>query len=211
MPTLTITDYASLKAAVADWLNRADLTDQIPEFIALAEARIIRTLRRTTATATVPTNGAAVTLPVDCAELRGLVLSTSVPYRDRPLPIVTPEMLAEQRAMRNGAVGRPQYAAVVGGQILLAPVPDQSYDLVLTYFQKLVPLSGTVATNSLLAEAPDAYLYGALCVAASFLQHDDRVPLWDTMFTQAIQQLNDRREQEEYGASLRPVRIPVVF
>ena len=30
--------YAGLKASVADWLNRADLTAVVPDFITLAEA-----------------------------------------------------------------------------------------------------------------------------------------------------------------------------
>lgn len=40
-----ITDYSSLKQAVADWLARADLTAQIPTFIQGAHARINRELR----------------------------------------------------------------------------------------------------------------------------------------------------------------------
>ena len=33
--------YIGLKASVADFLNRADLTASIPDFIALAEAQMI--------------------------------------------------------------------------------------------------------------------------------------------------------------------------
>ena len=40
-----ITDYASLQAAVADYLNREDLTTQIQTFIQLAEAKFNRELR----------------------------------------------------------------------------------------------------------------------------------------------------------------------
>jgi hypothetical protein len=34
---MAITTYSELKTAVADWLNRADLTSVIPDFIALAK------------------------------------------------------------------------------------------------------------------------------------------------------------------------------
>ena len=37
---MAITTYSELKTAVANWLNRDDLTSNIPEFIALAEAAI---------------------------------------------------------------------------------------------------------------------------------------------------------------------------
>ena len=42
---MAINTYATLQTAVANWLDRSDLTDRIPEFIALAEARMHRTLR----------------------------------------------------------------------------------------------------------------------------------------------------------------------
>ena len=37
--------YAGLQTAVANWLDRGDLTDRIVEFIDLAEARINSNLR----------------------------------------------------------------------------------------------------------------------------------------------------------------------
>lgn len=40
-----IQDYSTLKAAIADWLARADLTSRIPTFVQFAEARINRELR----------------------------------------------------------------------------------------------------------------------------------------------------------------------
>ena len=42
---MAISTYATLQTAVANWLDRSDLTDRIPEFIDLAEARINRALR----------------------------------------------------------------------------------------------------------------------------------------------------------------------
>ena len=42
---MTINTYATLQTAVADFLNRADLTATVPTFIALAEAGIDRDLR----------------------------------------------------------------------------------------------------------------------------------------------------------------------
>ena len=53
---MAIGTYAELQTAVANWLDRGDLTDRIQEFIDLAEARINRNLRlrlmETTATGT---------------------------------------------------------------------------------------------------------------------------------------------------------------
>ena len=42
---MAITDYGSLRSTVAAYLHRADLTSNIPDFIAMAEWRIARGLR----------------------------------------------------------------------------------------------------------------------------------------------------------------------
>ena len=36
---MAISNYSELKTAIASWLDRTDLTDIIPDFIALAETR----------------------------------------------------------------------------------------------------------------------------------------------------------------------------
>ena len=42
---MAIGTYAELQTAVANWLDRGDLTERIKEFIGLAEARMNRVLR----------------------------------------------------------------------------------------------------------------------------------------------------------------------
>ena len=39
---MALDNYANLKDAVADWLDRSDLDSRIPDFISLAEARVNR-------------------------------------------------------------------------------------------------------------------------------------------------------------------------
>lgn len=43
---MSISTYAELKTAIANFLARTDLTEQIPNFIQLAEARLSRELRQ---------------------------------------------------------------------------------------------------------------------------------------------------------------------
>ena len=42
---MALTSYSGLKASIADWLNRSDLTNQIDDFIGLAEADFNAKLR----------------------------------------------------------------------------------------------------------------------------------------------------------------------
>lgn len=207
---MALASYDDLKSAVADWLNRSDLASQVPDFITLAEAEITRRVRRRTRRATVTLSTAAKPLPYDCAELRSIRLATGTLSQDVPLVVCTPEILAEMR-VRLAETGRPAYAAVVGAELLLVPTPDDAYPAELTYYEQLVPLSVSAPSNALLLEAPDLYLYGALLQAAPFLQHDERIPVWREYVERAVQQLNDRAQREEYSASLRPARLPVVI
>jgi hypothetical protein len=211
---MDLTTYSGLQSAVADFLNRDDLTDQIKGFIAIAEARIQRNLRRTTirnSAFALAASATSTALPADCGELRTVKANTGTPSSDFSIPFVTVQMLADIAANRAGTAGYPQAVAVVGTNLLTAPIPDQNYTLEITYFQKLTPLSGSVATNPILLEGPDAYLYGALCAAAPYLEHDERVEVWDTMFSKAIDEMNNKRDREETGGALRRARLARVF
>ncbi len=42
---MAITSYSTLQTSIGDWLNRADLTAVIPDFITLAEAQFNRNIR----------------------------------------------------------------------------------------------------------------------------------------------------------------------
>ena len=42
---MSLGSYSDLKTAVANWVDREDLTSRVPEFIALAEWRINKNLR----------------------------------------------------------------------------------------------------------------------------------------------------------------------
>lgn len=207
---MAFTNYTELKAAVAVWLNRTDLTAVIPDFISLAEAQISRRLRRSTVRATVTVSEAAYVLPSTVAELRSLRLVTADTRKDIAIAICSPEILNEHRAVWP-AVGRPRYAAVVGGSLLIVPAPDAAYSLEMSYFPRLVPLSATNLTNIVLTEAPDLYLYGALMQSAPYLEHDERIPVWAGGFETALKELEMVREREEFNASLRPARLPRVF
>ena len=209
-----LSSYTELKTSIANWLNRpddADLRAAIPDFITLAEVEIKRRLRRTSTRADLTIDAQAVTPPTDMAELRSLRLITGSPSQDVPIRVGTYEMVAERIARNNGATGRPTDVCVRNGELFFGPEPDQSYDAEIVYYVSLTPLSSTNATNTVLQEAPDAYLYGALLQAEPYLLNDERVATWKAKFDDAIDQLNDVRTREEYNGSLRAQRLPVVF
>jgi hypothetical protein len=204
---MALTTYNELKSSVADWLNRTDLTAVVPDFISLAEAQIERTLRTrqmiVRATASIDTEYSAV--PADFLETKSIKLNTN------PVTALQFESIDALDSMKGTmylANGKPLYFGIVGGQIRVLPVPDSTYTAELTYYAKLTKLSSTVATNWLLAQAPDVYLYGALMQAAPYLKDDERITIWATMYTRGLEELQvaDDRAATSGGSILMRAR-----
>jgi hypothetical protein len=212
-PVSAIVTYADLQNAVKDYLNRGDLDVQVPLFIQLCEAEIKRRLRRFTVRASITIQGDQTALPSACAELRSARLVTGNPNLDQPLICGTQEMVSEFRANHGAPTGRPQIIGMINATgMLVAPTPDANYPAEIFYYQGLVPLATAPGgINIVLTESPDLYLFGSLAMAEPFLKNDDRLALWQSLANKAYDQLETVASREEYGASLRPMRLPVVF
>ena len=194
---MALTTYTELKASIADWLNRSDLTAAIPDFISLAEAQVERTLRTrqmiVRANASFDVQYGAV--PADFLEVKSLKLTSTNPQT--PLSFLSIDAL-DAEMTKHTASGRPKFFGIVGGQFRIVPTPDSNYTTELTYYAKLSKLSNSNTTNWLLTSNPDIYLYGALLQAAPYLQDDARIQTWATLYERA---LNDSQTADDRGAS----------
>jgi len=185
---MALTTYTELKASIADWLNRTDLTAEIPDFISLAEAQIERQLRTrqmlTRTTLTIDSEFEST--PADLLEVRALKLTGTNPIT--PLTFMTMDSLDEQSTIDLGS-GKPKFFTVVGSEFRFVPTPDASYAAEIVYFARLNKLSVSVATNFLLTSSPDIYLYGSLLQAAPYLQDDARIQVWAALYERALSDL----------------------
>ena len=203
---MAITTYTELKAAVADFLNRDDLTSVIPTFISLAEADMNRTVRHwrmeNRASAEVDSQYSAI--PADMIEPIRLHLETT---NFRPLTATSPIDLQERRSAGLDVAGKPQYYAFTQGEIELYPTPDATYSLEMNYYARIPTLSGAVATNWMLTYFPDAYLYGALAHSAPYLGEDVRTQTWAALYQNAITGIMRESEQAKFGGASRRMKI----
>lgn len=171
---MAFSDYAGLKAAVADYLNRTDLTAQIPDFIGLAEVWMMRKLRLRLleADATISLAGGARTssLPTDYREPLNLWWNSDVDRR--PLRFVPAGLLT---VLTTEA--RPEQWTVDGTNIAFERPADQAYTFTLRYRQSFT-LSDDVTTNVVLTQYPDLYLAACLAEAAPFLKDDEASQRW---------------------------------
>jgi hypothetical protein len=198
---MALSTYAELKASVADWLNRSDLTSAITDFVSLAESQMERDLRTrqmiVRANAYINTEYSA--LPSDYLEAKSFKLTGTNPIS----PLVFQSINAMDDLLVNySASGQPKYFCVIGGQIRVVPTPDTSYLSELIYYAKLSRLSNANTTNWLLTLSPDVYLYGSLLQAAPYLQDDARIQVWAGLYQKGIEALNlaDERGSMTGGA-----------
>jgi hypothetical protein len=192
--------YSELKSAIADFLNRQDLTSVIPTFIQLAEASINRTVRhwRMLSRATATVDSQFTDLPDDFLEAKNIQLNSN-PIT--PLSFVTMEHADLLRAGRYQTEGTPKYYTLVSDTIEVIPIPDAEYTIELSYYAKVPTLSESVTSNWLLENSPDAYLYGALVHSAPYLKDDPRIPVWVGLFEKALSDLKMETERTEFSGS----------
>jgi hypothetical protein len=183
---MAITTYGELQAAAATWLVRADLTARIPEFIALAEARLNRVLRarlaETEAALTAAVGARSIPLPAGFAEPLALWL---VQGANRvPLRFIEPSLLAA-----TSLQGRPASWSVDGANLAFDRPCDQAYGFVLRMLTKFA-LSAAAPTNALLSDGPDVYLFATLCEAGPFLRDDALAGAYEARLARAIAEFN---------------------
>jgi len=192
---MALDTYTGLKASVAAWLHRTDLTSVIPDFITLAEAGFatgmpsigvdpLRSERMVTIT----------TLTVDAefeavpADFDGPMNMTLTDDQGHVVPIenITPDSMDTMRASRDSHSGQPQAYCVYNRQLRFSPVPDKAYTTTLTYWTAIPALSDSNPSNWVLANYPNVYLWGTLLQAAPYLVDDGRIAVWQSRYQEAL-------------------------
>ena len=211
---MAINTYATLQTAVANWLDRSDLTDRIPEFIALGEARMNRLLRLAIMLNVDETTlGGAAKLvggTRDYALPSGYLQMVDFHLRTNPittLSYITPENM--NRMWAGSGAGKPTAYTIFSDnstgtpikKVRLGPSPASAYDYSMMFYKKIEPLSVDNTTEPMLTDNPDVYLYSALLEAAPFLMNDERVQLWATAFTQAVDDLQAQDNKDRHSGS----------
>jgi len=198
---MAIGTFAQLKTAAANWLDRSDLTDRIPEFIVLAEARFNRILRiRDMETVSTSISTVAGTreysLPTGFVQMKEFHLTTD-PLT--PLAYITPEMMT--RLWAGSSKGKPEVFTIIADNVRLGPNPDAVYTTSMLYYKTFTALSDSATTNDMLTNNPDVYLYGTLLEAEPFIMNDDRVQLWAIAFKQAIDDIQNQDNKDRHSGS----------
>ena len=203
---MAISNYSELKLAIADWLDRTDLTDSIPDFITLAETRHRRDFKirrmETRVTANTIVDSEYYTLPDNFVAMRNIQLNTNP---KTSLEYLTPEQM--DRIHAGSTKGKPKAYSIIGNNIQLRPLPDSVYEIEMLYYKYFTPLSDSNTTNDMLTYHPDAYLYGALVEAEPYLQNDKRIQVWAGYYERAKKDIIDSNERDRHSGVTPTTRI----
>ena len=152
---MSITTYSELKTAIANWLNRDDLTAVIPDFVSLVEADLNRKLRhykmieRVDATL----DSRYVQLPADWLETMRFAITSGNTFR---LQAISVDVMLEYREENRDQAGRPKYYAHIGEAIEVFPTPDAEYGMQLTYYQDCLLYTSPSPRDGLLSRMPSS-------------------------------------------------------
>lgn len=172
---LAFDTYGSLIAAIAEWMDRTDLTGSVQAMVALAEARMRRELAPHFSEVSAPitvTDGVG-SLPADYGTMNRVL------YDGKALP-----------QMPVGGVPKLTGSIPVGytfeaGGIKVYPAFTGSVQAL--YQPKLPQLSDAVPTNTLLSQHPDLYFFGAMMFAEGFVANDARAALFKGLWDEALE------------------------
>jgi hypothetical protein len=191
-----------LLTPISNWTKRADLSAYTADFITIGEARIAREVRaqimEQRTTASVSTSTPYINLPSDYLEHRSLWISANPKKKLEYLP---PDAFFERYT--TDQTGKPEAFTIIGDEIRFGDSPDSAYTVELWYFKKPAALSSAV--NTLFTGNPDLYLYAALTATQPFLKDDKRIEVWEALYKQVRDQVNDTERTKRYPTGLRVI------
>ena len=196
---MAITTFSELQAAIANRMNRTDLTALIPEFIAGAEARMNRVIRapQMIQAATLAIAGRLTPLPSDFLQVERV---TRLDGGARRVMRFVPGPLEAE--FGDGSSGVPNAFSIRGLQLECFAPPAGPTSVDLSYYARIPALSGPNPANWVLTSHPDIYLYGSLVEASIYRQDSQREADYASRVGAAMEELNGSTWAARAGDSM---------
>jgi|TARA_R110000824_G_scaffold92368_5_gene224176 hypothetical protein len=208
---MALSTYTEVKTAIANWLNRSDLTTEISDdFIKLVEAEYNSKLRikaMLTSDSSFSITGETVAVPTGFLQIRDFyIVSGSAKYS---LTYMPPTQMDQ---IKGGSTsGRPTVYTILGSNFRFAPTPDATYTATLNYYKAIDALSGSTATNYILTNHPGVYLYGSLYHAANFLGgiEPSKLQNWLQLYQTTLERIERSDREDQWSGSPLQTRSDV--
>lgn len=213
---MAVATFAGIKTAVADWLERTDLTTAIgADFFPLMQSKMyyghgtdIKPLRIRgmvdSATLT-PDSGGTITITSACgAGWLEFIEMTPTSEGAPSLNYIEPWAFRKETDMLTGTTGPQNVYTIEGGLVYLAPAAVTT--IAAKWYEKFTALSADSDVDWIVTNAPQVYMDGCLMEACAYLS-DAREAQFRAKFAAGILalNLNDRRQR---SAGATPVARP---
>jgi hypothetical protein len=209
-----ITDYASLKTAVGDWLVRSDISDSyIDYFIQVAEETIyddvfamndgrgVRAIE-TALDGTIASGVLAV--PADYLALKSAYISAgSNKYN---LERKNAQFIRATYP-DDGSTGIPTYIAREAANFIFGAYPDSNYSVRGIYWQKQTGLSSSNTSTWMITEIPTALLAACNAAASQFIKDSVEFQRWSGIYESLMQKFIARDRAEAHSGSALSISV----
>lgn len=198
------------------------LDDYVIEWINWAQKQVCNRMNfwfmRANTTLSFVLNDLSKALPSDFKDEDGVYIQDA--DTDEFIELEYMDYLDYRRVYNDVTTGQPSHYVLDGsGNILIRPVPDQSYTIVLDYWKYLTDLVASGSSNKLLADYPEVLEAGATYRGFRYLTEWEDAERWKNIFEESIQDLKvtnaDRELPDEmiirprsdvYGSGIRKTR-----
>lgn len=196
---MPLSTYTELKAAVADLANRTDLTAQIVDAITLAEAemQVDCKLIEFESDASITITAGTGNLPTGFLGMRAAYWDGNTDY---PLSYITPDTF---NALRNNTGDIPSFYTISGSTIRVNEGATGTVQAMVN--ARFSVLSGSNATNAILTNFPNAYLYGALKHLMVVTDDDAKLQKFGLLFNAEKERIKKNNMDRKYAGPLQVV------
>jgi hypothetical protein len=201
-------NLGTLKQAIANRLGRNNLSAMLGEFITLGESRIYNGWRDIDVSVD-PLRIRAM-LAIENQSLAGLpdgflsVERLTVPDASGRAPTLA--YLTPQEFSQLQPSGCVRYYTIADGSVQVEGGQPAIFSL--SYYRRLLPLTGDDDTNWILQTAPQVYLYSALIEAYQHIKDDTRLITAARQYAAAVNALIDADMRERYSGSTLTIGSP---
>lgn len=199
--------FGSLKTSIANWINKNNLTNIIPDLIKISQLRLERknnwSFMEGTLTGSLALNEYSFDLPARYKESDFLHLT----YSDVVLKL---KRKSEDYCMNAYPsptldIGEPElfYVNQNTGKVVIRPTCDQAYDYKLKFYGFTSELSADTDYNWWVTNAWDVLLFQSLVLAEPYLRNDVRMSTWKNLLDEALKDIEKYMIDESISGSSR--------
>lgn len=184
-------DYTDIVDMALSYSDREDneVSDRIDKFMFIVESRINKKLKVADMSTVAKIdltladlNQEVFAMPPDFGGLRSVKIEGA---EQRTMTYVNPEQLANRISKGSFGVNQRIYYNLIAKELHYYP-PQNTGDLVITYYQKVDPLTVANPNNWISDDNPECYIFGLLVEISSFTKDSEAAQLWETRFMNCI-------------------------